>query len=108
MSLDLHLARDKQEATYKQASASLDWHEHGLLFGNGKLLSDSYPLLSRMRDYYADTQFEGDELEGLIQEIEVVIQGCAGNPGRVLALQKILAVCRQALIEQLQIWVLSD
>ena len=42
MSLDLHLALEKEEATYKQASASLDWHEHCLIFGNGKLLSGSY------------------------------------------------------------------
>lgn len=63
---------------------------------------------TRMRDYYADTQFDGDELERLVGEIEALLRGCAGNPGLAMGLQKILAVCQQARAHRLKIWVLSD
>jgi hypothetical protein len=54
---------------YPQETISIGVDEHFFLFCN--IQRDRYQLLSRMRDYYKDAQFQSQELASLKREIQL-------------------------------------
>lgn len=85
MALDLIQARHDRDAPYSQRSFAVDESLHAQLLAGAQPRAD-YPLLHKMRDYYADTTFLLGELRDLNAELARVAVRCA-DPAQVRALQ---------------------
>jgi hypothetical protein len=70
MSLNAQIIEPVTGKIDPELSARLEVDEHGLLFGHTAISSEQFPLLFRLKDYYADTDFKTAELESLISELE--------------------------------------
>lgn len=53
-----------------ELSAQIDVEQHAAFFAQVGRQSSKFPLLMRMRDYYADAEYTTDELQPLIAEVE--------------------------------------
>ncbi len=72
MALDAQITDPSTGDIDRELSAEMSPEQHGALFAHATVISDRFPLLSRLRDYYADAHFEHLELEALISELEHV------------------------------------
>jgi hypothetical protein len=68
MSLDAQITDPSTGAI--EMSAHLNPEQHGALFAHEEVSSERFPLLFRLKDYYADTHFDHRELEALVSELE--------------------------------------
>lgn len=72
MPLDAHIIDSVTGQIDPELSTFMDVQQHASLFAKVGRQSDRFPLLSRMRDYYADADYTTNELESLIAEIEQI------------------------------------
>lgn len=86
MALDLIQTGHDRDAPYSHRSFALDESLHAQLLAAAQPRAD-YPLLHKMRDYYADTTFLLGELRGLHAELARAAVRCA-DPAQVHALQR--------------------
>jgi len=70
MPLDAQIIEPVTGKVDPELSACLGVAEHSLLFAHPEMRPETFPLLSRMRDYYADVDYVTGELESLIAELE--------------------------------------
>ena len=69
MALDFHIAKNNNEAPYKEASASFELQPHEIIFHRNGLPEGKFPLFRRMENYYKDAKYGLEELQPLIDEI---------------------------------------
>jgi hypothetical protein len=70
MALDAQITDMSTGEIDRELSAEMSPEHHGALFGCGEVSPDRFPLLCRLRDYYADAHFDHRELEAFISELE--------------------------------------
>jgi hypothetical protein len=70
MPLDAQMTDPKTGKLDLELSAQMDTEQHGALFARDEIVEARFPLLSRLKDYYADAHFAHGELERLISEVE--------------------------------------
>jgi len=108
MALDFYLAKYAQEAGSVAPSFSLEFKEHEFMFAQVKRVQNTYPLVMRFSDYYGDTKFGCQELQGLIAEIEEIKKQSLAHPHTLLLFSKLAVFCKIALNKGLSIWVFCD
>ncbi len=70
MALDARITDPSTGDIDRELSAEMSPVQHDAFFARAEVIPDRFPLLSRLRDYYADAHFEHRELEALISELE--------------------------------------
>ena len=70
MALDAQITNPSTGEMDRELSAQMNPEQHGALFAHDGVLPERFPLLCRIKDYYADAHFDNRELEALISELE--------------------------------------
>ena len=70
MALDAQMTDASTGEIDRDMSTQMDPAQHGALFAHEAIVQDRFPLLCRLKNYYADAHFEHRELEVLISELE--------------------------------------
>jgi len=70
MSLDAQIVDSVTGEIDRELSTQIDAEQHAELFEKVRLQPSRFPLLLRLKDYYADVENTTDELQPLIAEIE--------------------------------------
>jgi hypothetical protein len=70
MPLDAQIVDSVTGQIDPELSAHIDTEEHAVFFAHVGQQPSRFPLLMRMRDYYADAEYTTEEMEPLIAEIE--------------------------------------
>jgi hypothetical protein len=70
MPLDAQMTDPSTGEIDREWSVQMDPDQHGALFADHAVTGNRFPLLSRLKDYYADAHFTHAELEALISELE--------------------------------------
>jgi len=108
MALDFHVAKNKNEAPYKNASHSIEWEMHKSIFSHHELKIEVYPLLGKIKDYYKDTKYSTTELQHLAKEIEKIKPIYFSNSQVIEWLNSLLLICQEAQEKKLEVWVYCD
>jgi len=70
MALDAQMTDASTGEIDRAMSTQMDPEQHSDLFAHEAIVQDRFPLLCRLKNYYADAHFEHRELEALISEVE--------------------------------------
>ena len=65
-------------------------------------------LLARLQDYYADSEFESTELEGLIDEVYALRLRCLKDEGLIPILNALIEISHEAKLERKPLVVVAD
>jgi hypothetical protein len=70
MALDAKIIDPMTGEIDPELSTQIDAEQHAALFAKVGQQASRFPLLTRMSDYYSDTEYTTEELESLISEVE--------------------------------------
>lgn len=102
MAYDIHIGKSKKSHTYKFSIEERDYYK---FLNEIKNASMSLHRLSRFGDYYDDTVFRPCDLEGLIEELQLVVEH--GAEGRATALA-LIDIVKGAMEEGLHVFGFAD
>jgi len=108
MALDFHIAKSENDAPMKYGGASFEENIHELIFNNLGLPKGDFVYFSRMKDYYKDTKYKGDEIKRLLAEIIELENHFNGNDIIINQLNEIKLMCQKAINKNMGLWVYCD
>lgn len=108
MALDIHLAKNRDEASRNKSAASFEQQPHELIFHRFGLPESKFPLFRRMENYYEDAKYDHEELQALSSEVKEIAGLFAGNNQINSQLNGIISACEAAQNKKLSIWVFCD
>jgi hypothetical protein len=108
MALDFHIAKSEKEAPMNYGGASFDETIHEIIFHRKGLPEGSFVYFRRIKDYYRDAKYMGDEIQRLLAEIMDLEKYFIGDNGIIKQLNEIKRMCSKAIDKNMNIWVYCD
>jgi hypothetical protein len=108
MALDVHILDSDSGRPVDWPACQFEESIHSAIFFGGVPVVQRYSLLRRMQDYYADAQYTGADLRGLVVELQEVLPKFASNPPVHRILQRFMEVCRNAVSQDKTVLCLCD
>jgi hypothetical protein len=108
MALDVHILDSAADRPVGWPACQFEEPIHIAIFFGGVPVVQRYPLLRRMRDYYADARYSGADLRGLVAELQEVLPKFANDAPVHRVLQRFMEVCRSAAAQGKVVLCLCD
>jgi hypothetical protein len=102
MSLDIAIL-DADGSPKKQVSIGVDDH-----YRLTQLIAQSGGLLARLNDYYADAEFDYSELDGLAEEVRMLLARCRDDKALLSFLNGLSELIVEAKQEQKPLLAIAD
>jgi len=106
--LDIYIAESYDAATRNDPVCGFDIKVHELIFSRDNVPIEQYPLLWRMRDFFADTSFKASELPQLAQEIQSLSSVVPPTNAVASTLEQLHKACESAILMQQDLYVMCD
>ena len=97
MAYEIHLILDKKGHKHLEYLLNFPEDIHQELFNPTVFKSDGFSSFNRMADYYKDSHFKTNELEGLIQNLNVLISEYYETPKIADVLCELKRGCKKAI-----------
>jgi len=102
MALDFVLVNSTNELI---ENVKIDFQSHGELFDCMPV--DEYPLLERIRDYYADAEYHPSELSNVVTELSEMLDSQSEDKN-VRLLQSMVSLVEKALALDCKVEAIAD
>ncbi len=106
--LDVHIADSFEDAGQDEASCCFALNVHELIFWRDNVPIERFPLLSRMRDYWADAEFATSELPAVVMEVRSLIGMLPPNNAVNSALEQFYNACDAAISSEQNVYLICD
>ena len=108
MALDFHIAKSESEAPGNYGGVSFDENIHEIMFYRNGLPQGDFQYFKRMKDYYKDAKYIGDDINKLLAEIKILKISFTTNSGIINQLNEIERMCHEANVKKMNLWVYCD
>lgn len=107
MSLDIHISPNRNKAEREHRSFWLEERSHASLIRSVDRTAAQLKLMSRIRDYYADAEFQASELDELTTELRF-LEKQESNEGVLEVIRGLMAVCQNASQKKANLYFFCD
>ncbi len=106
--LDVHIADSFEAAGQDEPSCYFALNVHELIFWRDNVPIERFPMLMRMRDYWADADFATSELPKVVEEIQSLIAILPPNNAVISTLEQFRHACESAVSSNRNLYLICD